>query len=62
VGLPKLALLALLPAVAHATCAIAVWTPDSIILGSDSRETLLSPEYGQMDSSGPHWESSGVCR
>ncbi len=51
VRLPKLALLALIPAVAHATCAVAVWTPESIVLGSDSRETLLSPEYGQRSSS-----------
>ena len=43
----KLALLAFIPVIAHATCAIAVWTPDRIILGSDSRETYLSPEYGQ---------------
>jgi hypothetical protein len=45
-----LALFAFIPPFAHATCAIAVWTPDRMILGSDSRETFLSPEYGQRSS------------
>jgi hypothetical protein len=44
--LAKLVLLALIPAAAHATCAIAVWTPTRIILGSDSRQTYLNPHYG----------------
>jgi hypothetical protein len=47
VPVSKLALLALLPAAAHATCAIAVWTPESIILGADSKEIFLSPNQGQ---------------
>jgi hypothetical protein len=51
VRLSKFALLALLPAAAHATCAIAVWTPTRIILGSDSRETYLSPYRGPTLSS-----------
>lgn len=50
-GVTRLALFALLPAIAHATCAIAVWTPESIILGSDSRETFLSPYHGPRASS-----------
>ncbi len=50
VGLPKFALLALLPAIAHATCGIAVWTPESLILGADSRETYLSPYHGPTSS------------
>jgi hypothetical protein len=40
----KLALLLLLPAGANATCAIAVWTPDRIIIGADSRQTILNPD------------------
>lgn len=41
----QLALLALLPAAAQATCAIAVWTPDHLVLGVDSKETFLSPYH-----------------
>jgi hypothetical protein len=44
----KLALLLLLPAAAKATCAIAVWTPDRIIIGSDSRQTVLTPDRGPV--------------
>jgi hypothetical protein len=43
-------LLGLLTAVAHATCGIAVWTPERIILGSDSRETYLTPFHGTSSS------------
>ncbi len=41
----------MLPAIAHATCGIAVWTPGSIILGSDSRETYLRPGQEPTSSS-----------
>jgi hypothetical protein len=51
VGVLKFALLTVIPAIAHATCAIAVWTPTRIILGSDSRETYLSPYNGPTLSS-----------
>lgn len=32
--------------VARGTCAIAAWTPERIILGADSRETILNPDLG----------------
>lgn len=42
----KLAVLFSLPVLAHATCAIALWTPERIILGADSQETVLNPDRG----------------
>ena len=35
--------IALLPVAVHATCAIAVWTPTSLILGADSMERVVNP-------------------
>ena len=43
----KLALLFSLPVLAHATCAIAVWTPERIVLGADSQETVVNPDRGK---------------
>jgi len=34
---------ALLPVTLHATCAIAVWTPNSLVLGADSMERVVNP-------------------
>lgn len=34
----------LLPGIAQATCAIAVWTPEKIVLGADSMERVINPE------------------
>lgn len=39
----RLSLVLLAPVLAHATCAIAVWTPDRIILGADSMERVINP-------------------
>src|SRR5579863_5012928 len=36
-------LLTLLPITLHATCAIAVWTPTSLVLGADSMERVVNP-------------------
>lgn len=38
----------LLPVIAHATCAVAVWTPNKIVLGADSMERVINP-----DNNGP---------
>jgi hypothetical protein len=45
---PAVALLLLVPAAAKATCAIAVWTPDRIIIAADSKETILNPDRGPV--------------
>lgn len=36
-------IVALLPITVHATCAIAVWTPTSLVLGADSMERVVNP-------------------
>jgi hypothetical protein len=40
----RLSFALLLPAIAHATCAIAVWSPEKIVLGADSMERIINPD------------------
>ena len=42
--------IALLPVAVHATCAIAVWTPTSLILGADGVERVVNPHDAGRES------------
>lgn len=46
-GLRAAALFALAAAPAGATCVVAVWTPERVVIGADSKETFIRPDHAE---------------